>query len=535
MTTAAPIVVVGSGLAGTAVAWSLCRRGFDVEVLEKGPDYPYPHRPQFEAEVEHLYRDPAWRRAAGIQGLTQSGDYRRSLDSERHLWVGGAATRWEALTPRLLPADFATRTRYGHGVDWPLAYDDLEPWYVQAECWMGVAGTTRDNPFAPPRSAPYPLPPFPLSWGDRRLAERLAAHGLALHTTPQARTSRPWDGREACLNVGTCRVCPIGARYSPNVHLGRAVASGRCRLRTDTSARRVVVDAAGRARAVTARTAGAAGDEELGARAVVVAGGAFESARLLLLSGRGGGAPGLPTDQVGRHLLFHSLWTGRLHYREPLWPGRSGPWTGQSDQFADPPERGRHGGVKIELSSRLAHATDEPIQVWESLDRAIERSADADQLLAALSERPRWRPITFHAESVPGPHNRLTLSAERDRHGDPFAHVHYELGDFDRRTHAFAAGLFRRFREATGADDGELASAERYYSGFHHMGGCRMGDDPATSVVDAEGRVHGVPGLWVVGSSVFPGTGSANPSLTLVALALRTADALADELATPHA
>jgi choline dehydrogenase-like flavoprotein len=295
----------------------------------------------------------------------------------------------------------------------------------------------------------------------------------------------------------------------------------------------VLVDAAGRARGVLVRPAAGGAEREHAADRVVVAAGALESARLLLLST----APGHPngvgnrSGHVGRHLVFHHLWLGRLRSREALYPGRFGGWTGQSHQFLEPPGRGRHGGVKVELSSRRAYATWEPVRVWETPGELIAGAADAADVVAALAPMRHWRPVTFHAEASAGAGKRLVLGDVRDRFGDPQAHVHYELDDFDRETHAYCRGLFRRYRDAAGAEAAEMADADTYYSGFHHMGTCRMSAAEADGVVDPLGRVHGVDGLSVAGGAVFAGSGTVNPTLTMVALALRLADALAGEAA----
>lgn len=524
------VAIVGSGVVGAAVALSLARRGIVVEVFERGPAYPYPHRPQFEERVLRQAPTPLYRPAPGIAGLTQSGDYPVDLRAEMDSVEGGSAVRWEAITPRLPPRDLATSTLYGFGRDWPLTYDELEPWLGRAEAFLGVAGTDEDNPFAPPRSTPYPLPPFELSWDDLLLRDRLATAGLHLHATPQARTREPFDGRPTCVNFGTCGVCPIGARYSPQHHLRRAEATGRVRVHRETAVRRILFDRRGRARGLVARPATGGDDREVGASAVVVAGGAVESARLLLLSASAPhpNGPGNRGGHVGRNLVFHTLWIGRLRFRRALHPGRFGGWTGQSQQFADPEGRGRHGGVKVELSSRRAYATFEPVQVWEPPSSVLDDAATGRDVARGLEPALHWRPVVFHAETRNGPGKRLTLGRKRDRFGDPLAHVHYELDDFDRETWRFCRDLLERYRRGAGAVDAELAPVEAYYSGFHHLGTCRMARTEADGVVDSYGRVHGAPGLYAVGGASFAGSGTVNPTLTMVALALRTADALAE-------
>ncbi|HLN14545.1 MAG TPA: GMC family oxidoreductase [bacterium] len=509
------VAIVGSGIVGTAVAHFLAARGYRVDVFEKGGPYPYPHAPQFQDRFLHGYDNPAYDAPADLQGLTLSGGYHRDLNGERHMIVGGSATHWGAITPRLRPNDFRTRTRYGFGADWPFGYDELEPYYCRAEALLGVSGTDADNPFAARRSRPYPLPPFALSYGDRRLAARLAARGITLHTTPQAATQGPYGDRPACENFGACDVCPIGARYSPHYHLLRTVAAGACTLHPDTSVRRIVADRTGRARALVVRPNDGGAEIEHPAQVIVVAGGTIENARLLLLSSRARAADGVPlSEHVGRHLTFHHLWTGRLTYREEFLPGEIGRFTGQSEQFLDPPGRGRHGGVKIEFSSNIVPPPERP----------VEGAATGGEILEILRPARAQRMLTLHSEAAPAPTSAVTLSQARDRFGDPYAHVEYALSAFDRETYRFGAGLFDRVAAATHAVGADLEPIESVYSGAHHMGTCRMGVGPRDSVVDAQGAVHGVPNLFVLGGSAFVGPGAVNPTLTMVALGIRAVD-----------
>lgn len=508
------VAIVGSGICGTAIARELTRAGHRVVVFEKGPEFPYPHNRQFADQIERQYDNPAYALPADLRGLTTSGSYRFPLDEERGMVVGGSATHWQAIALRMLPEDFRTRTLFGYGADWPIDYDEIESWYGRAERLIGVAGTDEDNPFAPARSTPYPLPPFELSHDDVILAGRLRDAGIVLHTTPQARTRHEYDGRPACANFGTCHVCPIGARYSPNHHLGEAVATGLCEVRANVSVRRVVPGERGGQATVVFQAHDAATSEELPADAVVVAAGAIESARLLLLStsSRFPDGVGNATGRVGQGVTFHHVWWNNLVYGERLFAGRFGGYTGQSYQFANAATRGRHGSIKVVFSSRV-----ESVHVREP--------GSAEETRLRLQARARVRPLLLAAESVPSQGKYVALSDRTDRFGDPFAHVHYESDPFDHATHAFASTINDRFVTATRAEPNPLSpNPDRYGSGAHHMGGCAMGDDPRASVVDRFGAVHGAPDVYVAGGSVFPGaSGAMNPTLTMTALALRTA------------
>lgn len=518
------VAIVGSGMIGSILAHELAAAGCSVDVFERGEPYPYPHGPRFRDVIVHDWNDPALQPSRAVAHLTQAGSYTADLAAEAVVRVGGAGTAWSGLATRMTPSDFATHSLRGFGTDWPIDYTELESWYGVAEARLGVAGTDADNPWAPPRSTPYPLPPFELTADDRWLASRLAADGIHLHTTPQARTRLAWDGRPACLNVGECQVCPTGARYSPNHHLERARRTGRCRLHARTSVRRVLTDTAGRARGLLVRAHDEPRDREHPASLVVVAGAAFESARLLLLSRDARHPDGLgnTSGHVGRHLSFHHIWAGHLHYRERLFPGQVGYWTGQSDQFCDPPGRGEHGGIKIELPSRAAavHA------------RAAGDASSFEEAMARFEVATRCRLVAMHAESVPSHGKFVTLSRERDRFGDPFAHVHYDSNDFDRATHARACALVDRVAKATGAVEREFAGLEGFGAFAHFMGTCRMSRSAVDGVVDSWGAVHDTPRLFALGLGSFVGSGGAvNPTLTAVALALRAVPRLLAEAA----
>jgi len=498
------------------MAYLLTRNGYQVDIFEKGPGYPYPPSTRFQEEILYGYENPAYRLQPDLQNLTVSGDYPGDLDKERALRVGGTATHWGAETPRMHPGDFATRSRYGFGDDWALTYDDLEPYYCEAERLLGVSGTDADNPFAPRRSRPYPLPPFELTDDDRFFAERLHEHGIVLHTTPQARTRHPYEQRPACMNFGACEVCPIGARYHPNYHLGQIVATGLCRLHANTSVRRLIADKAGRVRGLVYQPNDALKERELGANVIIVAAGAIESARLLLLSSLDRHSDGIQFGpHLGQNLMLHHAWYGRFRYKDALSPKSLGPQTGTSHQFLDPPGRGRHGGIKVNFSDDFSVSQNNP-----PIENAEE--ATSTEIVERFREMRHWRTIGLQGETTPSPRKFVTLSQLHDRFGDPFAHVHYESTEFDHETYRFARQVFGKFAAGTNAQHKELQRFEYYLSNAHHMGTCRMGPDLRDGVVDRFGRVHGTPNLFVIGGSCFASSGALQPTLTMVALAVRS-------------
>lgn len=520
------VTIIGSGIAGTSIAYQLTKQGHSVEIFEKGPDYPYPHYPQFEETELMLEPESAsLHTSADLKGHSFSGIYHHNIESERFMHLGGSATHWEAITLRMRPADFKRKSLFAYGNDWPMTYDELEPYYTRAEHLLGVSGTDIDNPFAPRRSKSHPLAPFQLGYGDQQLAKYLEKGGIALHTTPQARTSKPYDGRSQCLNYRTCRHCPIGARYSPNHHLLEAKKTGLLSIHCNTSIRRIVASAAGKVQAIVVRRNNQVQDQEHPCDLLVLAAGGLESPRLLMLSKSSAYPDGLGSSggHLGQHLAFHHIWRGELHYKKPIYPGRFGGWTGQSHQFLDPEKKGSHGGTKVELSSNSV--------LHPALPTDLRNSEEG---LAVIRRMAHSRPIAFHTESIAAGNKYLTLSSTRDRFGDPFVHIHYRSEAFDHRSFAQAQQLISRFAQTTKVNDftlaGGTADPENFDNGCHHMGTCRMGSGQNDSVVNSFGQVHGVNNLFLAGSSIFVGTsGPVNPTLTIVALAIRTADYLIDQ------
>lgn len=512
------VAIIGSGIVGTTIAFQLTAEGHEVVIFEKGPGYPFPHTQQFQENTVYFYDNPNYTLSPDLKGSTTDG-IPFSLEGERFMRVGGSATAWEGISIRMMPTDFQTRTLFGYGDDWAITYDELEPYYGQAEALIGVSGTDDDNPFAPPRSTPFPMGHFPLAYDDQIMQSRLAEAGITLHSTPQARTRETYGDRPGCQNFGICRFCPIGARYSPNYHLSKAIDTGLCTVMTNTTVRRIMPDANGGG-VIVYRDENSADDQEHRADIIIVAAGAVESARLLLLSTDATHPDGLGNagGWVGRGLAFHHVWEGRLYYDEPLYPFRFGGWTGQSLQFVDAPTRGDHSAVKVEFSSRKAYA---PPHNWDT----------AQNPQTALAPLLGWRQMILQAEVPSSDEKYVALSGELDRYGDPFAHVHYGFTDFDTATYDFARAVFDQFVSATRPSRSEFAPVDWWNSGSHHMGTCRMGTSAADSVVDSFGQIHDVPGIFVVGGSNFVGTsGASNPTLTMVALALRTSELLLERL-----
>lgn len=509
------VCIVGAGAAGAVIAAELATRGVDVTVLESGPRYPFAQRAEAQRRFlrgQHPFPTPD----PGLDRYTVDSDLPFRLEWMRMRGIGGSTLHWEGYAMRFHPADFELRSRHGIADDWPLGYTDLEPYYARAEQALGVAGEEVLPAFA--RSAPYPLPPFPASYSDGFFAPACREVGLTMSPLPQARNSQPFDGRVACLACGTCYACPTGARASVDLtHVPRAEATGRARFVSDAHVLRLDGERDGRVASALYRTRDGR-DHRLHARRFVLAGGAIENARLCLLSASRTHPEGLANRSglVGANFLCHPVidFTGRVS--EHLYPYRTGFSSSMSrDHIADA-DRGERSGFWMEFRNRTGGT---PAEI--ARETGLWGAALREKVRAEFGRRAGLR---VFLEALPRERNRLTLHPhETDSYGSPVAHLTYGVGDYERAGVAKASGVARRVYLALGASD---IRQSKILLASHLLGTHRMGRDARTSVVDDTQRAHDVPNLWLAGGGSFVTASWANPTLTIVALALRTADAL---------
>ena len=521
MTTARhDVCVVGAGPAGATLSYLLARRGWKVLLLEAGPRFDPSQRFERAADWVRLNLQPWASNLPARDRFTTKGPVRYNLNAARVFGVGGTTLHWAGLANRLHKDDFAQRTRYGVAVDWPITYDELEPFYVKAERLIGVSGA--ESPFRSPRSAPFPMPAFPFGHSDRYWQEVCERVGVSFEHTPWAKNSVPYDGRPECHAFGTCLpICPFGARYSADHHVAKAVETGNVTLLTERCVRRLLVDGDG-TRITGVLAAGLDGATETHqADAYVVAAHAVESARLLLLSAAPPYPEGLGNrgDQVGRNLMEHWYVYGEaLLKTRRFYPYRIGFSMADSHQFYSRPDRDTAGAYKLEFMDRTVTplAIARRSQLWgRELAERIEKEFGRSLGIQALTEQ------------LPYPQSRITLHrSEVNAFGDPIPVVQFHVSDYERETRRRAAETIRMILEATEIETLTRLRPESPGSANHHLGTCRMGSDPATSVVDPNLRIHGLRNAFVVSSGVFPSGGAAQPTLTIVALAVRLAEHL---------
>lgn len=537
-------VVIGSGAGGAAAAWQLCGMGLKVLLLEAGPafdpptDYPltqpgwerrgFPAPPGSRAVLSYgdLGRlDPAtedltsWSRGGFPWRLPPGAPRPPSDVGYAHVMgVGGSTLHFVGEAHRLHPDAFRRQSLTGQGVDWPIGYDDLEAFYTRAEQVIGVASD--GAPDGRPRSAPYPLPPHALGPGARALVAAGARIGQHWQVNPRAALSAPYDDRPACSYCGECsRGCPLGDKGSADVtFLRRALATGRLTLVPNATVTRLQGGANGRIVAAEAIVAGQR--ETVETPLVFLCGGAVQTPRLLLLSASADVPDGLANSsgQVGRNFIETLGWRS-----SGLVPGLTGSHRGlPADAICWAPDPDDPGGFRLNHTT-LEAGLNAPIAYANRLlpgHGAALKALLRDRFGSALA-------VGAIGELVPDDRSRITLDpGMRDGFGLPVARIASVL------TEAALARLRRMARACravlaeAGAELAEEAGSRDAFTATHVFGTARMGRDPATSVTDPMGRTHDHPNLWIADASLFPGSGGGeSPSLTIMALALRAAQA----------
>jgi choline dehydrogenase-like flavoprotein len=514
------VVVVGSGIAGALVATGLARHGVKVVMIEAGPRVNRGNALlQQQGSLNRTIPEAAYPRVDYAPSpatldpknyLVQEGPELFASTYERQ--VGGTTWHWLGTALRLLPNDFRLKSRYGVGVDWPISYDELEPWYGRAEHEIGVAGV--DSPgLGAPRSTGYPMPPIPQSYLDKQWEIAARKVGVRVTATPQARNSVFRDGRPACCGNNNCiPICPIGAKYDGAVHVAKAEKLG-VQLLTSSVVHRVDVAP----HQVTVRFLRPDRSEgTVTGRTVVLAAHAIETPKLMLMSNLG-------NDNVGRFLMDHPTQLSWALSNRPVYPYRGPLSTSGIEVLRDGAFRARRAAFRVEIGNDGWS--------WPEGDQTAQAIAYAatgdlgDSGLANLGRQfERHVRLASLTEPMPDGANRVTLSNKKDALGLPRPEIHYRTGEYASAGIKEAIALHERLFHALGVS--EIHHWPGPQGAGHVMGTCRMGNDPKTSVVDHELRVHGHRNCFVVSSAAWPTVGTANPTLTLAALSLRAVESI---------
>ncbi len=539
------VIVVGAGAGGGVAAAVLTAAGCRVVVLERGPNLSYEQIPHDHLRNFRLSRyghnTPPYLDGGGVRVIVDpDGDERveppwgPDYGALPHT-VGGGTRLYQGMAWRLTPQDFRLASEHGFPegsslADWPIEYADLEPYYARIEHEIGVCGDGSAHINQGPRSRPYPMPPLPDNTEAQVLRRGARRLGLTTGPVPMLINSVPRGGRGQCVRCGECIgfACPSDAKNGPyNTVLPGAVAAG-CELVTEARVLRVDVDGRGRVTGILAV------DEQTGERRTITAGhvvlaaAAVETARLLLSSRSPAHPDGLGnhSDQVGRHLQGH------------LYVGGFG-------RFDDPVIDGPGPNVRIATCDYVNNLTgtigagvlaNEILKLpvlhwfWALPPGAARWGLDGKRAMRDLYRRTSH--VYGPVQEIPMPGLRVELDPRhRDQHGMPVARLSGRQHEQTVRTGHALQQKALDWLAASGATAVWPSNPIRngVTGGQHQAGTARMGSDPATSVTDPHGRVHGHPNLWVMDGSVHVTNGGFNPALTIMALAARSATYLSQQ------
>jgi choline dehydrogenase-like flavoprotein len=411
----------------------------------------------------------------------------------------------------LHPSDFHTFSCDGVGADWPIDYHELKPFYEQIEAELPVAGESW--PWGDPHS--YPHHPHPVGGNGNIFLRGAKAAGIPARVGPVAIPNGRFGNRPHCIYRGFClQGCKVNAKASPLItHIPDALAHG-AEVRADSMVTRVVVD--DRTGAVTGVDYLRAGKEYYQrARAVAVCGYSIETPRLLLLSATPRFPDGLGNDhdQLGRYLMVQGAPQTAGRFDEEIRMYKAPPPEVSSEHFYETdPTKPYKRGWSIQTVSPL------PITWAEHVTAQGHWGAP---LREYMRDYVHWATLGALCEYLPQRENRVTLADEQDRNGLPVAHFSYSQCDNDKQLTRAATAVMEDILKAAGAS--EVMTIDRY---AHLVGGARMAARAQEGVVDSAHRVFGLPNLYLVDGSVLPTQGSANPALTIMALAARAADRL---------
>lgn len=501
------VIIIGSGAGGGTLGNELAQKGVKVVCLEAGPRLTLN---DIKNDVGEMFMKLSW-----LDKRIGTGQLPAGLPAWICKTVGGTTVHWAGASLRLQPHEFKTLSTYGkiagaNLLDWPIGYDDLEPYYAKAEDKMGTTGTG-GRPRLPGNNN-YKV----LEYGARKVGYK------QVHTGNMSINSLEHDERPACRQIGFCMSgCAIGAKWSSlYTEIPKAEATGNYEIRPESMVIRINHNASGKVSGVVYKDKNGATHEQK-ARIVCVAGNSIETPRLMLNSASSNYPNGLANSsgQVGKNYMAHMTGAVYAMMPGPVYQHRGTQMAGIiKDEEGHKPSRGFAGGYELEtlpgfgLPGFPAYA--KPGGWGRDYARDIENYRNSAGL---------W----IVGEDMPQESNRVTLANEKDQHGMPVAKVHYldHPNDTAMRNHAW--------KQATAVY--QAAGATKVYTRMpfpstHNMGTCRLSAKSRDGVANGWGQTHDIRNLFISDGSQFTTSGAENPTLTIVALAIRQADYIAEQM-----
>jgi choline dehydrogenase-like flavoprotein len=535
---AVDFVIVGSGSAGGILAKELSTNGFKVVVLEQGPYRRPADFTHDELSILNLSEYSAGGNSVNQQTFRDDESkvavVPASPVAHYAATVGGSSVHFTANFWRLRESDFKERSLLGpisgtNFADWPISYAELEPYYTKVDWDIGVSGAP--GPYDSFRSKPFPVPPLPIKSSGVLLERGTEKMGWKAQVEPLAILSQPHNGRPGCINCGFCMGfgCEVNAKSSTlAAMIPQAEASGNCEIRADCAVFRIETNDRGRVDEVLYYDPDGS-ERSQKTRAIVVSGNGAETPRLLLNSASDAFPDGLANSSgfVGRNLMHNSHSRARALFEHSLNDFKGVQVTRMVHEFYESdPARGFYGGGGIDARP-FNGAT--PLAFAEGSARPGTRNWGAVYKKNLEHDFAHSMYVMNSGTSLPLDSNNVTIDpTHKDRWGRPSLRITYKDHEDDMAIAKYLRDRSVEILEAAGAREVWPEPLAYTQGGAHLLGTCRMGDDPQTSVIDKYHRSHDVPNLFLCDGSSMVTSGRGQPTMTIMALAFRAAEHIAD-------
>jgi choline dehydrogenase-like flavoprotein len=513
------VVIIGAGASGSVYAAVMAKAGKKVVVLEAGPDW----------QLTDLVSSEMWGRRIRPAGapILLAGKNPFGYHGQAGWGVGGAALHYFANHPRFLPNDYKVKSEHNRGLDWPISYDDVAPFYDRVAQDVGMSGDAKAEEIWRPAGKPYPMPPMKTFRHGELFKKGFEAIGIRMVPAPVGMNSTEFKGRPACIYDGWCHVgCPTGALSNPVVtYLGEA-RQAKAEVRALCTATRVLTNQQG------TRVTGVEYYDEKKQRqvqeasVVVVAGWSGTNSRILLNSATDKHPKGLANanELVGKYMMVHSIAGINAIFDEDVENhlGTIGAQYMSYDRYGKTSYPGAaFGSTYITCgAAQKTHdfANTRPDLFGHELHAHMKRAARG------------FARVSLFGEGLPLLENRIELVSEKDEFGLPLGRLTH--GFDDAAVALWNANLEEGQKAAKAAGAKEVWVGRAAIPTTHLHGGTIMGTSAANSVVNGYGQCHEVPNLYIAGPSIFPTEGASNPTYTIFAVSLRGAEQLAKDWGT---